>query len=192
MVSPFSHGAVTSPAQCSPPVPPCSAFSEHSTSARPRQRARVLGRETGEGLCAGGAGGLICRDSRVVSPPLVSEMVAGGPWQQVSWPPSCSCCTPTCSSGTSAEWRSSGCAVRCRSAETGHSFDLDPHHRVNTPVRRHHKPPGNNRNEPPGWFRKRISAPRSIQSCFFLPVRPAAGGGAESENGVVDVEPGCA
>lgn len=41
----------------------------------------------------------------------------GAPAVDVSLPPSCSCCMPTCWSETSAEWRRSGCAVRCHSAE---------------------------------------------------------------------------
>lgn len=42
----------------------------------------------------------------------------------VSLPPSCSCCMPTCWSETSAEWRRSGCAVQCRSVERGESLSM--------------------------------------------------------------------
>lgn len=46
----------------------------------------------------------------------VANGVGGGAKVDVSWRPSCSCCMPTCSSETSAEWKRSGYAVRCHSA----------------------------------------------------------------------------
>lgn len=132
-----------------------------------------------------GRGGLMSRDSRSGESALGFTGRNGGGRSltaEVSWPPSCSCCTPTCSSGTSVGWRRSGCAVQCRSAGTGNrkqvsSGSTSPHHgaTITRPATETCPPPQ-----------------ERLMVFIVLPVHPAAGGGAESENGVVDVEPGCA
>lgn len=93
--------------------------------------AGVLGQELGEGkLGRRKEGGFIwgdCRRSdRAVtssSELLLTAGVSGwvscgrGLRAGVSLFPSCSCCKPTCWSGTSVGWKRSGCAVHCRSVE---------------------------------------------------------------------------
>lgn len=89
--------------------------------------AGVLGRETGwEGISAGGRSLLFFLAEGVIKHPPhhlcfqlpLANGVGVEPWRvDVSWPPSCSCCKPTCSSETSAEWKRSGSAVQCRSVE---------------------------------------------------------------------------
>lgn len=85
--------------------------------------AQVLGLETREGL-RNRKGEFICRDSRFNEPALCLALTGAMGWTltaDVSWLPSCSCYMPTCSSGTSVEWRCSGCAVQCHSVEMGDS-----------------------------------------------------------------------
>lgn len=60
----------------------------------------------------------------VISPLPASVNSVGAPTVDVSSPPSCSCCMPTCWSEISAEWRRSGCAVQCRSVERGEMYAL--------------------------------------------------------------------
>lgn len=130
MASFHSHEAVTSHFSVSPlSLPPimhhCSTCSPSTAPPLTVVRvARVLGLETGERISAGRKGELVCRDSRSREPAHCLAFINGiGRTQtaDVSWLPSCSCCMPTCSSGTSVEWSCSGCAGQCHSAETGQS-----------------------------------------------------------------------
>lgn len=126
MVSFNSHEALTSPLSVSPlSLPPIMHHSIACSLSTPPplttvRAAQVLSLETGEGSC-NRKGEFICRDSRSNEPALCLALTNGMGWTltaDVSWLPSCSCCMPTCSSGTSVEWRCSGCAVQCHSVET--------------------------------------------------------------------------
>lgn len=78
------------------------------------------------GVSSAGRGGRKPTAGGVMSPPFsFSQLVdeVGGVWSvDVSCPPSCSCCMPTCWSETSAEWRRSGCAARPRPVGTAENM----------------------------------------------------------------------
>lgn len=117
-----------------PPSRPMPAISPRSASSDRSENCRGSGPRNGEGgnLCRrtkefdfsfslfflGGRSDIAPPSAPPVFPASSCRWCWGGAAQaDLSWPPSCSCCMPTCSSETSAEWKRFGSAVRCRSAQ---------------------------------------------------------------------------